>query len=204
MILDIDIRVSNDNGIQVHQFTKHFDSRFEGRSNINASDNSITKSFEEFLAEFLSSSGRVIRNQLITGQTAASNAVQTSSDCFSNIEYTLKLGDSQSVSGKIPLDKLFRLSELSRISTQSDDASPIKNTSSAYENTYEEALESANSPSNTSSDEALVLKRNHFKETIALSEVDEMFRQLISTAVTRYEDSFYIHNIEDSNFAELS
>jgi hypothetical protein len=199
MILDIDIRVSNDNGVQVQQFTKHFDSRFEGTSGIGSTNNSITKGFEEFLAEFLTSSGRVIRNNLITEQTAVSYTPNTSFNNYSNVEYTLKLGDSQSVTGSIPLDKLFRLSELSKINTNSADLN--NNNSSISSNSSNDNIKSASSKD---SREQLMLKRTNFKTPVNLSDVDEMFRQFITTAVTRYENSFYVEDIVDSNFAESS
>lgn len=206
MILDIDIRVSNDNGVQIQQFTKHFDSRFEGISGIGSTNNSITKGFEEFLAEFLSSSGRVVRNNLLTEPTAVLYTPNSSDHYCGNVEYTLKLGESQSVTGHIPLDKLFRLSELSKITNQSENSSSSNNgihfsNMSQTTNIPDTNIESA-ALSNTN--EPLVLMRNNFKEPFTLTQVDDMFCQFITTAVSRYEDSFYVENIVESNFAESS
>ncbi|MFA9379028.1 MAG: hypothetical protein ACERKZ_20130 [Lachnotalea sp.] len=189
MILDIDIRVSSDNGVQVQQFTKHFDSRFEGTSGISTTDNSITKGFEEFLAEFLSSSGRVIRNNLITEETASSCTPNISRSSYSNVEYTLNLGNSQSITGNIPLDKLFRLSELSNLSNNL----PTVTTSSSTPNA-----------SDVDSSSHLFLKRSNFKTPFTISEIDEMFQLFLTTAVNRYEDSFYVNDAIDSKFAKSS
>jgi hypothetical protein len=206
MILDIDIRVSNDNGVQVHQFTKHFDSKFEGKSGIDASNNSISRDFEDFLAEFLSGSGRVIRSQLITEQTAAFSDPKVSDPSCGNIEYTLKLGDSQSVTGKIPLDKLFRLSELSKLTkqTESENNDLIEISSSNPNQAVKSEEKPIESASTIESSEELILKRNQFKQPISISEIDELFRQFITTAVTRYEDSFYVTDFETSSFAKSS
>lgn len=197
MILDIDIRVSNDNGVQVHQFTKHFDSRFEGKK-IEGGNNSISKNFEEFLSEFLSGSGRTIRDQLITQKDAYIDTRKSFSNSNNNIEYTLKLGDAQSVSGKIPLDKLFRLSEISKIANAEDRVDLATLNLADEETLYSEKA------TFSSYDETLIMKRTPFRNTIDLEEVDKMFQQIITNAVAKYEDSFYVSNQENSSFIESS
>lgn len=205
MILDIDIRISNDNGVQIQQFSKHFDSRFEGMSGIGTTNNSISKGFEEFLAEFLSSSGRVIRNNLISEPTAISDAVNYN-QYPGDVEYTLKLGDSGAVSGHIPLNKLFRLSELSKFTDQSysSNVSEVESQLSELDQKQISSNEYSKMPATPNDDDSLVYKRSNFKTSVSLTEVDEMFRQFITTAVERYEDSFYVEDIIDSNFAESS
>ncbi|WP_099466561.1 hypothetical protein [Konateibacter massiliensis] len=195
MILDIDIRVSNDSGVQVHQFTKHFDSRFEG-TRIEGGKGTITKSFEDFLSEFLSGSGRVIRDSLITRQdnSASISTPQTGTDAYGNIEYTLKLGDTQSVSGKIPLDKLFRLSEIARLTT---DAKPLYLPESV-ETDWDSAEFAAENR-----DDSLILKRLPF-QTVDLAEVDRMFQQFITNAVSKYEDSFFVNDCDTTSFIKSS
>lgn len=176
MILDIDIRVSSESGVQIHQFTKHFDSRFEGRK-IEGSNHVIEKNFEDFLSEFLSGSGKVIRNQLILNESKENTDYYSpQSTDLTNIEYTLKLGDSQFVSGKIPLDKLIHLSEISRLST-----TPKENFN-----------------------DSLALKRSLFKPAINLEEFDQMFQQIITTAVEKYENNFFIHEQENTGFITSS
>ncbi|KAB1440581.1 hypothetical protein [Candidatus Galacturonibacter soehngenii] len=201
MILDIDIRVSSENGVQIHQFTKHFDSRFEGRK--IESGNVIDKSFEDFLAEFLSGSGKVIRNQLISKESKEiTNHFNQQSTDLHNIEYTLKLGDSQFVSGKIPLDKLIHLSEMSRLSsTPKEDLSFVS--SSDF---YDTQTNTNTSPDTTlmSSNDSLALKRTIFKPAINLEEVDQMFQQIITTAVTKYENNFFIHEQDNTGFIKSS
>lgn len=198
MILDIDIRVSNDNGVEIHQFAKRFDSRFEGKR-INGT--SASKDFEEFLAEFLSSSGRVIRNQLITDPATSFDVPNDINRSSNNLEYTLKLGDSQSISGNIPLDKLFRLSELSKFSNPSY-TETIHDTSNSIN--HENNLVDKSEDLKYDSDDDLILKHNAFKPAFDLSEVDKMFQQLIETAVARYEDSFSVIDSESSSFLESS
>lgn len=203
MILDIDIRVSSESGVQIHQFTKHFDSRFEGRK-IDSDYHVIEKNFEDFLAEFLSGSGKVIRNQLIINESKEiANQFNQQSTSLHNIEYTLKLGDSQFVSGKIPLDKLIHLNEISRLSD-----TPKKTL-----NSQESSLDifDTHSTSNTNdvtslttSNDSLALKRTIFKPAINLEEVDQMFQQIITTAVEKYENNFFIHEQENTGFIKSS
>ena len=205
MILDIDIRISNDNGVQIQQFSKHFDSRFEGISGIGTTNNSISKGFDEFLAEFLSSSGRVIRSNLIAKPTVLSDAINYN-QYPGDVEYTLKLGESGSVSGHIPLNKLFRLSELAKFTDPSCSSNVTEVESQLSEPTQKQisSSEYSKTPASPNGDDSLVYKRSNFKTPVSLSEVDEIFRQFITTAVTRYEDSFYVEDIIDSNFAESS
>jgi hypothetical protein len=207
MILDIDIRVSSDNGVQVHQFTKHFDSRFEGRK-IENGEYSRSKSFEDFLAEFLSGTGRVIRNQLIsTTRNTTTYGVQKNKENVQNIEYTLRLGDSQFVSGKIPLDKLIHLSEISKLSNPTNENDSFFDEDSSYSTRIDldgETLQGSSFSSLSSSSEPFILKHKAFQPSINLQEVDEMFQQIISTAVSRYEDSFYIDQEEKASFTECS
>jgi hypothetical protein len=205
MILDIDIRISNDNGVQIQQFSKHFDSRFEGISGLGTTNNSISKGFDEFLAEFLSSSGRIIRNNLIAKPTVFSDAINYN-QYPGDVEYTLKLGESGSVSGHIPLNKLFRLSELSKFTEQSYSSNVSEVEPQLSEPTQKQisSIEYSITPASLNGDDSLVYKRSNFKTPVSLSEVDEIFRQFITTAVTRYEDSFYVEDIIDSNFAESS
>ena len=72
MIVDVDIHISNDEGVPIQNFTKRFDGRFEGEriSNTYVSG----KKFEEFLAEYLSNSGRMYRENLLLDKTKIGRA----------------------------------------------------------------------------------------------------------------------------------
>lgn len=206
MLLDIDIRISNDEGVQVQRFTKHFDSKFDG-SNITDENNSIGKSFHEFLSEYLSGSGRLIRDNLLDSNPLDQAAPVRSVNGYSmlngpdynpenyaaEVEYTLKLGDSQLITGHIPINKLFKLSRITSITDN------ISNTQTAIDTKNNKAAEGPDD---------LVLKRNNFKQQIkpayTLMEVDEMFKCFIANAVERYEDSFFVADYEQSSFVESS
>lgn len=206
MLLDIDIRISNDEGVQVQRFTKHFDSKFDG-SNITDENNSIGKSFHEFLSEYLSGSGRLIRDNLldsnpldqaapvrsVNGYSMLNGPAYNPEDYAAEVEYTLKLGDSQLITGHIPINKLFKLSRITSITDNNSNpqtAIDIKNNKVAE------------------GPDDLVLKRNNFKQQIkpsyTLMEVDEMFKCFIANAVERYEDSFFVADYEQSSFVESS
>lgn len=206
MLLDIDIRISNDEGVQVQRFTKHFDSKFDG-SNITDENNSIGKSFHEFLSEYLSGSGRLIRDNLldsnpqsqavpvrsVNGYSMLNGPAYNPADYAAEVEYTLKLGDSQLITGHIPINKLFKLSRITSITDN------ISNTQTAIDTKDNKVAEGPDD---------LVLKRNNFKQQIkpayTLMEVDEMFKCFIANAVERYEDSFFVADYEQSSFVESS
>lgn len=206
MLLDIDIRISNDEGVQVQRFTKHFDSKFDG-SNITDENNSIGKSFHEFLSEYLSGSGRLIRDNLldsnpldqaapvrsVNGYSMLNGPDYNPEDYAAEVEYTLKLGDSQLITGHIPINKLFKLSRITSITDN------ISNTQTAIDTKNNKVVEGPDD---------LVLKRNNFKQQIkpayTLMEVDEMFKCFIANAVERYEDSFFVADYEQSSFVESS
>lgn len=206
MLLDIDIRISNDEGVQVQRFTKHFDSKFDG-SNITDENNSIGKSFHEFLSEYLSGSGRLIRDNLldsnpldqaapvrsVNGYSMLNGPAYNPEDYAAEVEYTLKLGDSQLITGHIPINKLFKLSRITSITDN------ISNTQTAIDIKNNKVAEGPDD---------LVLKRNNFKHQIkpsyTLMEVDEMFKCFIANAVERYEDSFFVADYEQSSFVESS
>lgn len=206
MLLDIDIRISNDEGVQVQRFTKHFDSKFDG-SNITDENNSIGKSFHEFLSEYLSGSGRLIRDNLldsnpldqaapvrsVNGYSMLNGPVYNPENYAAEVEYTLKLGDSQLITGHIPINKLFKLSRITSITDN------ISNTHTAIDTKNNKVVEGPDD---------LVLKRNNFKQQIkpayTLMEVDEMFKCFIANAVERYEDSFFVADYEQSSFVESS
>lgn len=206
MLLDIDIRISNDEGVQVQRFTKHFDSKFDG-SNITDENNSIGKSFHEFLSEYLSGSGRLIRDNLldsnpldqaapvrsVNGYSMLNGPAYNPEDYAAEVEYTLKLGDSQLITGHIPINKLFKLSRITSITDNNSNT--------------QTAIDIKNNKVAEGSDD-LVLKRNNFKQQIkpsyTLMEVDEMFKCFIANAVERYEDSFFVADYEQSSFVESS
>lgn len=206
MLLDIDIRISNDEGVQVQRFTKHFDSKFDG-SNITDENNSIGKSFHEFLSEYLSGSGRLIRDNLldsnpldqaapvrsVNGYSMLNGPAYNPEDYAAEVEYTLKLGDSQLITGHIPINKLFKLSRITSITDNNS------NTQTAIDIKNNKVAEGPDD---------LVLKRNNFKQQIkpsyTLMEVDEMFKCFIANAVERYEDSFFVADYEQSSFVESS
>lgn len=186
MIVDVDIRISNDEGKQIQRFVKHFDGRFDSYDN-SIEDNDRNKEFEEFLAEYLTASGRTRRNQLVEvlpmqGDTSAyllntlgSQVRDQTAGRRNDLEYTIRIGEEQSISGKIPLHKLVKLSELSEQTNQEQ---------------FTDFIEKEDKE-DISGNEALVLKRNPFQTEKSLDRVNAMFEKLIIKAVKSYEASFY-------------
>ncbi len=115
MIVDVDIRISNDEGIPVQNFTKRFDGRFEGNKIYDVESKS-GKSFEEFLAEYLSYSGRAYRTSLLSDVSGIRmiKPVEKADEDFAEnqLEYYIKIGNGQSIAGTIPLNRLAYLSTI--------------------------------------------------------------------------------------------
>ena len=71
---------------------------------------------------------------------------------------------------------------------------------------YDTQTSTNTSPDTTlvSSNDSLVLKRTIFKPAINLEEVDQMFQQIITTAVTKYENNFFLHEQANTGFIKSS
>jgi len=104
------------------------------------------------------------------------------------------------------LDKLIHLSEISRLSDTSQEnfnaQKPYFSSSDLYD-THSNSNENADT-SITSYNDSLALKRTIFKPVINLEEVDQMFQQIITTAVEKYENNFFIHEQENTGFIKSS
>lgn len=108
MNIDLDIKITKEDGENEQCFIKHFSGKLNPFEGIPQIKSDIDKNFEDFLSEFLSNSGQIIRKNLLgmdKGETAR-EYTQSKSLKGEELEYTLKLGTGQRVSGRIPLQDL--------------------------------------------------------------------------------------------------
>lgn len=128
MIIDIDIKIADGEGNLIHRYGKHFDENIASK-NVIGSINDIGKSFEDFLSEYMSFHGRMIREKLINEtnwhshpfamvtnpdeyvsydgdlqETCNIYSGEDVSDTYSNseMEYRIRIGNKKVLTGKIP------------------------------------------------------------------------------------------------------
>lgn len=135
MIIDIDIKIANSDGKMIHRFSKRFDEKLEISDKINKGSG-ISKDFEDFLSEYLTSSGRSYREKLITypdtsafdqnsrDQTEGEGPVMekdtTGGITDSEMEYKIFLGNNKVLTGKIPFERLNRLNRVADVINKAD------------------------------------------------------------------------------------
>ncbi|HHV09248.1 MAG TPA: hypothetical protein GXX75_03080 [Clostridiales bacterium] len=119
MIIDIDIKIADSNGKMLQHFVKRLD-------NIDAADDrlkfslDIGKSFEQFLAEYMSYSGRRIQERLfadsrypLSGQYDLSGGSYPSEKSGSReIQYLIRVGNGSIFSGKFPVKQLIEVRDM--------------------------------------------------------------------------------------------
>lgn len=125
MIIDIDIKIADGEGKTIHRYEKHFDERIDSKDVID----DIGKSFEDFLSEYMSFHGRMIREKLINETKCHShplamvtkhekdviydedlqkindnNTGEDDSDTYrdSEMEYRIRIGNKRLLTGRIP------------------------------------------------------------------------------------------------------
>lgn len=94
MFINIDIQIENDNGQPIHRFQKQFDCKETG---IVPYEN---QSFDYFLAQVLSYSGRTVRSVLLSEEKASFSS--QSELQIKEVEYTVRLNSGNSFGGVIP------------------------------------------------------------------------------------------------------
>lgn len=105
MVIDIDIRISDNKGKLLHRLEKHFD-RLADTDDKFSLNVDLCKSFEQFLSEYMTNSGRIIRNKLIMRKM---NPSETNIDRETEIEYNIKIGNNHVFYGTFPFDKLVQV-----------------------------------------------------------------------------------------------
>jgi hypothetical protein len=193
MVIDIDIKIANSNGQLIHRFSKRFDEKAETAEKINNAG--LSKDFEDFLSEYLSVSGRSIREKLISypetpllGQSMEEEeenlygkdpSVNDYAD--SEMEYKIRIGKDKVIAGRIPFHRLTRLNtvtdalEREEISDRSM-TEPQSISGGAYYQDFGGGT--ADNP---------IINRN--KDT--MGDLEKNLKNLMIQAVEKYESSFY-------------
>lgn len=201
MVIDIDIKIANSNGQLIHRFSKRFDEKAESAEKIN--NEGLSKDFEDFLAEYLSDSGRSIRDRLMNdpeAHLAAQRMVEkdeamelyeeesTADDCpDSEMEYKIRIGKDKVIAGKIPFHRLARLNTV-KDALERDELSD-----KAMEEPHRDSAHSSDPFNGTAgsrtkhSTETRI--KNRKKDTIGDLEMN--LKNLMIQAVEKYESSFY-------------
>lgn len=133
MIIDIDIKIANSSGKLVHSFSKRFNEKLDLSDNIEK-DNGMSKDFEDFLAEYLTASGRVVRKKLITempGSLQNNTGVRSEAGRYweetedgitdSEMEYRIRIGKNKVIAGRIPFQRLNRLNSVTDALDKAED-----------------------------------------------------------------------------------
>ena len=201
MLIDIDIKIADNEGKLIRHFSKRFDEQLNIPDKIGKG-NGVKKEFEEFLAEYLTPSGRFVREKLIcepympdiyhynsvipTDKNLFTEEDLKGTLAFSGLEYKIRFPDQKEITGEIPFYKLKRLHKLT-------------NALDAAENDKSEVPD-GKLFSNPSDYPGLYKKSNY---EINKKEVAEMLekdlKNLMLRAVERYELNFYHISEENEN-----
>lgn len=106
MLINIDIQIENDNGKPLHRFLKQFDCKETG---IVPYEN---QSFEYFLAQVLSYSGKTVRSILLDAEEPSVNRQEEPELQIQEVEYTVRLNSGDTFGGTIPFYPSARDGEL--------------------------------------------------------------------------------------------
>lgn len=107
MNIDIDIRVSGDDGEKLQTVSRHFSGKFDDDLNWGEGIDNMGRSFDTFLAEFLTFSGRIFRQTLLYGNRKAHNIKgrKEKEEKETEVSYIIRFGSGQKVEGRIPILK---------------------------------------------------------------------------------------------------
>ncbi|GEM_PF-3084033 len=192
MVIDIDIKIADNEGKQVHHFIKRFDEKLKDSEQFYA-ESRINMDFEKFLAGYLSASGRTIREKLIYPDTPISgrnhrertageslSAVEGTADGYavSELEYKIRIGNNKVIAGKIPFHKLDRLNKATDALYTPDDNSY----NASVNNKLSDWPEYPDLYGNKGSDSG---------SKVIPAELEKNLKNLMIQAVEKYESSFY-------------
>lgn len=108
MNIDIDIQVSGDDGEKLSTVSRHFSGNFGEDLNWGEGIDRRGNSFDVFLSEFLTSSGKIFRQALLYGSRSVHQKKQKSKKTGreeTEVTYMIRFGNGQKVEGRIPILK---------------------------------------------------------------------------------------------------
>ncbi|BCJ94066.1 hypothetical protein acsn021_16350 [Anaerocolumna cellulosilytica] len=188
MIIDIDIKIADNNGKVIHRFAKQFDERVGGEQNYNVR-NGIKKEFQDFLNEYLSASGRTIRERLISTQIMylpgklPYETFVREEGLENGLEYKISIGNRSVFMGNIPIERVKRIERIQE-AIQSEKQ---RKEASVPENIRQSIAELKGAVS------GFEMKQ---KET----DSQERQKKNIQSAVTKYEATFCVEETKKNNY----
>lgn len=145
MVIEIDIKIEDSDGRVLHRFENKFDEQ-DRTYDTQEYDGGIDMDFDEFLSEYLSYSGYLLREKLFSelGSAAAKKAKnmrrskakktpgvkEAVSFEDSELEYRIRIGDNKVLIGKIPL-KLEPSTNNVKLLLCSEEDTPLQSTASS-------------------------------------------------------------------------
>ncbi|WMJ88965.1 hypothetical protein [Anaerocolumna sp. MB42-C2] len=215
MLIDIDIKIADNEGKLIKQFSKRFDEKLNIPEKVEKRKGT-NKEFEEFLAEYLTASGRTVREKLIyspyipdgpqnmytmvTGKDVIAQEEPEDNLPYNEMEYKIRIGKNQVITGTIPFERISRVSKLADV-LETIDSDRVDYTGKGEEfiNTkYEKNLKSNISYSINQKDIGEELKRK-------AADIERNLKNIMLQAVEKYEANFSISedNIETDIFADM-
>lgn len=185
MNIEVAVRIFNEDGTKEQKFVKRFRGDFDCTN--RAIESQSRESFEDFLAGYLSASGYHIREQLLEGNAREQECRADDSTVRSGeLEYTIKLGNGQFFTGRIPVREPKEIKGNSLGEIQDKRLAVILN--------EKETLE----------EQVLMKKQEQQRRKQAVWQAGEVLEYFMGQAIRRYEESFYNERIIDTCFIETS
>ncbi len=192
----IDIKITNSDGKIVHHFKKQFDEKLTDSDKIEKNFE-ISKDFEEFLAEYLSASGRKIRERLMyytdMQAVAQCNADQAAKESLimeeeaeeigdSEMEYKIRIGDNKVIAGKIPFHRWERLNKIAdALDTADEEGFDVSDKKGLFkQNNYL----------------GLCGNRKHDFKKVEVKDLERNLKNLMTQVIEKYELNLYHSNEE--------
>ncbi|QHQ61658.1 hypothetical protein Ana3638_13480 [Anaerocolumna sedimenticola] len=210
MLIDIDIKIADNEGKLIQHFSKRFDEKLNIPENVEKRSG-IKREFEEFLAEYLTASGRTVREKLIyspyipdfpqsTFASVTGNGLLAEEEPayeFTNneMEYKIRIGKNQVITGTIPFERISRLGKIADVlETIDSHKEAISGKAGQFMNSgYEKKLKSEISYTMNPNDIGEELERK-------AADIERNLKNIMLQAVEKYELNFYHINEETENY----
>ena len=214
MLIDIDIKIADNEGKLIKQFSKRFDEKLNIPEKVEKRKGT-NKEFEEFLAEYLTASGRTVREKLIyspyipngpqntytivTGKNVIAQEEPEDNLPYNEMEYKIRIGKNQIITGTIPFERISRVSKLTDVlETIDSDGADYAGKGEFNHTKFEKKLKSNISYSMDKKDIGEELKRK-------AADIERNLKNIMLQAVEKYEANFSISDdtIETDIFPDV-
>ena len=228
MIIDIDIKIADGDGNLLHRLEKRID-KFDYISESPDLNSGIDKSFEDFLSEYLSHSGRVIRERLIYDikippegnigtkfpmeqENSPSNESRNQIN-ERDVEYRISIGSKNVFMGKFPFRFLSDVKnpedDLIAGNTDIHEDNLISHNKDAHEDNLISHNKDKDNPVSYDTDNYVSnlnsYAANNFESNLNSYDRDDFEEEwdILSTmakAIEKYEENFYLIHTEEEPY----